>query len=148
LNSRGMGWVASAPLGWEGNFITYGTQEFCTADKELEIAQILTDQYNMNILAATSYKARSARELAFMFDIPLASCYRKLRELSAANLVEQDGSELTADGKRYKVYRSKIGSVTLVYEKGMLHMKLDLNHRSTPLEITQNMATPKPREIL
>jgi predicted transcriptional regulator len=102
----------------------------------------------MNILAATSYKARSARELAFMFDIPLASCYRKLRELSAANLVEQDGSELTADGKRYKVYKSKIGSVTLVYEKGMLHLKLDLNHRSTPLEITQNMATPKPREIL
>ncbi|UCE81042.1 MAG: helix-turn-helix transcriptional regulator [Methanobacteriota archaeon] len=119
-----------------------------TADQELGIAQILTDQYNMNILAATSYKARSARELAFMFDIPLASCYRKLRELSAANLVEQDGSELTADGKRYKVYRSRIGSVTLIYEKGMLHLKLDLNHRSAPVEISQNMATPKPREIL
>ena len=114
---------------------------------ELGIAQILTDQYNMNILAATSHKARSARELAFMFDIPLASCYRKLRELAAAGLVEQEGSELTADGKRYKVYRSKIGCVTLTYEKGILHMKVDLNYRSAPLEITQNMATPKPREL-
>jgi predicted transcriptional regulator len=111
----------------------------------LGIAQILTDEYNMNILAATSHKARSARELAFMFDIPLASCYRKLRELAAAGLIEQEGSELTADGKRYKVYRSRIGSVTLTYEKGTLRMKVDMNYRAAPLEIVQNMAQPKPR---
>ena len=109
------------------------------------IAQILTDEYNMNILAATSHKARSARELAFMFDIPLASCYRTLRELAAAGLIEQEGSELTADGKRYKVYRSRIGSVTLTYEKGTLRMKVDMNYRSAPLEIVQNMGQPKPK---
>jgi predicted transcriptional regulator len=114
---------------------------------ELSIAQILTDQYNMNILAATSHKARSARELAFMFDIPLASCYRKLRELSSSGLIEQEGSELTSDGKRYKIYRSRIGCVTLVYEKGTLRVKVDMTYRSTPLEIVQNMATPKSREL-
>lgn len=113
----------------------------------MNIAQTLTDQYNMNILAATSHKARSARELAFMFDIPLASCYRKLRELCAAGLLEQEGSELTPDGKRYKVYKSRIGCVTLVYEKGTLRMKVDMNYRSAPLEIVQNMATPKPRDL-
>lgn len=119
-----------------------------TADaKKVSIAQILTDEYNMNILAATSHKARSARELAFMFDIPLASCYRKLRELGTSGLIEQEGSELTSDGKRYKVYRSRIGSVTMVYEKGTLRMKVDMNYRSAPLEIIQNMALPKPREL-
>jgi len=118
------------------------------ADAKLSITQILTDEYNMNILAATSHKARSARELAFMFDIPLASCYRKLRELCAAGLIEQEGSELTSDGKRYKVYRSRIGSVTLVYERGTLRVKVDVTHRSAPLEIVQNMATPKSRADL
>ncbi len=114
---------------------------------ELGLAQVLMDEYNMNILAATNHKARSARELAFMFDIPLASCYRKLRELTASGLVEQEGSELTPDGKRYKVYRSRVGCVTLVYDKGTLRMKVDMNYRATPLEIVQNMATPKPREL-
>jgi len=114
---------------------------------ELGIAQILTDEYNMNILAATSHKARSARELAFMFDIPLASCYRKLRELSEAGLIEQEGSELTRDGKRYKVYRSRIGCMTLVYEKGTLRVKVDMNYRAAPLEIVQNMGLPKPRDL-
>jgi len=118
-----------------------------TTATELGIAQILTDEYNMNILAATSHKARSARELAFMFDIPLASCYRKLRELAEAELIEQEGSELTSDGKRYKVYRSRIGSVTLVYDKGTLRMKVDMAYRSAPLEIVQNMGAPKPREL-
>jgi hypothetical protein len=113
----------------------------------LGIAQILTDEYNMNILAATSHKARSARELAFMFDIPLASCYRKLRELGEAELIEQEVSELTSDGKRYRVYRSRIGSVTLVYDKGTLRMKVDMAYRSAPLEIVQNMGIPKPREL-
>lgn len=131
-----------------GEGIRTTTESDITANAgKLTIAQILTDEYNMNILAATSHKARSARELAFMFDIPLASCYRKLRELSSAGLIEHEGSELTADGKRYKVYRSRIGSVTMVYEKGTLHMKVDMNYRAAPLEIIQNMATPKPREL-
>jgi len=103
------------------------------------------DEYNMKILAATSHKARSARELAFMFDIPLASCYRKLRELSASGLIKMESSELTIDGKRYKTYKSQIDCVTLVYERGKVRMKVDM-HLKTPLEIEKNMATPLQRE--
>ena len=143
--SKGRDTLPHPPI--EGISTPTGVTESSRADANLGIAQILTDEYNMNILAATNHKARSARELAFMFDIPLASCYRKLRELSAADLIELEGSELTSDGKRYKVYRSKIGSVTLVYEKGVLNMKVDLKCRSAPLEIVQNMATPKSRDL-
>ena len=99
----------------------------------------------MKILASTSHKARSARELAFMFDIPLASCYRKLRELAAAGLVKLESTELTADGKRYKVYKSQIDCVTLIYEKGKVHMKVDM-HLRMPLEIVRNMAVPLQRD--
>lgn|GEM_PF-713790 len=113
---------------------------------EFAIAQLLMDEYNMKILAATSYKARSARELAFMFDIPLASCYRKLRELAAAGIMKLESTELTPDGKRYKVYRSQIDYVTLVYEKGKVSMKVDI-HLKSPLEIVRNMATPLQKEL-
>lgn len=100
----------------------------------------------MKILAATSYKARSARELAFMFDIPLASCYRKLRELAAAGLIKLESTELTPDGKRYKVYRSQIDCVTLVYDRGKVKMKVDM-HLKSPLEIVRNMAVPISKEM-
>jgi len=99
----------------------------------------------MKILAATSHKARSARELAFMFDIPLASCYRKLRELAAADLIKLESTELTVDGKRFKTYRSQIDCVTLVYERGKVRMKVDM-HLRTPLEIVKNMAIPLQKE--
>jgi len=104
------------------------------------------DEYNMKILAATSYKARSARELAFMFDIPLASCYRKLRELAAANLIKLESTQLPSDGKRYKIYRSQIDCVTLVYERGKFRMKVDM-HMKSPLEIVKNMALPLQKEM-
>ncbi|MDH4123509.1 MAG: helix-turn-helix domain-containing protein [Thermoplasmata archaeon] len=112
---------------------------------DFDIAQLLMDEYNMKILAATSHKAKSARELAFMFDIPIASCYRKLRELAAAGLIKQESTELTADGKRYKVYRSQLDCVTLVYERGQMRMKVDM-HLRTPIEIVRNMATPIKRD--
>jgi predicted transcriptional regulator len=103
------------------------------------------DEYNMKILAATSHKARSARELAFMFDIPLASCYRKLRELTAAGLLKVESTELTIDGKRYKTYRSQVNCVTLVYDRGKVRMKVDM-HLRQPLEIEKNMAMPVQRQ--
>jgi len=116
-------------------------------NSDFNIAQLLMDEYNMKILAATSHKARSARELAFMFDIPLASCYRKLRELSSSSLIKLEGSALTPDGKRYKTYRSQIDCVTLVYEKGKMHMKVDMLLK-TPIEITRDMALPTLRESI
>lgn len=104
------------------------------------------DSYNMKILAATSHKAKSARELAFLFDIPLASCYRKIRELTGAGLLKLESTELSSDGKRYKIYRSQINCVTLVYERGQLRMKVDMNMKDT-LEIVQDMAAPTQKKI-
>lgn len=129
-------------MGTQGHSTT--SPQLSQVPNEMIIAQALADKYNMNILAATTHKARSARELAFIFDIPLASCYRKIRELMAAGLLEREGTELTPDGKRYSVYRSTIGSVTMVYEKGVLRLKVDMSYRA-PIEIVENMGKPKER---
>lgn len=102
------------------------------------------DEYNMKILAATSHRAKSARELAFLFNIPMASCYRKIKELAAAGLLKMESTELSPDGKRYKVYKSQIDNVTLVYDKGQIHMKIDMLSK-VPFEIVRNMAQPTER---
>jgi len=113
---------------------------------DLDLAQIMMDEYNMKILAATSHKAKSARELAFLFDIPMASCYRKIKELLGAGLLKLDSTELSSDGKRYNVYRSEINCITMVYERGQMRLKIDMCLRP-PVEIVRDMAVPaKKRE--
>lgn len=108
---------------------------------DLDIAQILMDEYNMKILAATSHKPKGARELAFLFDIPMASCYRKIKELLGAGLLSIESTELSADGKRYSVYKSQIDTVTLVYERGQLRMKVDM-YAKPSIEVVRDMAVP------
>ena len=112
---------------------------------DFDLAQILMDEYNMKIIAATSHKAKGARELAFLFDIPMASCYRKIKELVGAGLLKPDGTELSSDGKRYNVYLSQIDCVTLVYERGQMRMKVDM-HSMPPIEIVRDMALPAKKD--
>ena len=113
---------------------------------DLDLAQILMDEYNMKILAATSHKAKSARELAFLFDIPMASCYRKIKELLGAGLLKLDSTELSADGKRYKIYKSQIDCITMVYERGQMRLKIDM-HLKAPVEIIRDMAVPTRKSV-
>jgi len=113
---------------------------------DLDLAQILMDEYNMKILAATSHKAKSARELAFLFDISMASCYRKIKELLGAGLLKLDSTELSADGKRYKIYKSQIDCITMVYERGQMRLKIDM-HLKAPVEIIRDMAVPTRKSV-
>lgn len=113
---------------------------------DFDLAQILADEYNMKILAATSHKAKSARELAFLFDIPMASCYRKIKELLGAGLLSTEGTELSADGKRFKIYRSQIDCITMVYEHGQMRIKVDM-HLRPPLEIVRDMTVPSRKNV-
>ena len=51
------------------------------------IPKLVMDDVNMRILSATAFEALSARELAYMFNIPLVSCYRKIHELESYGLL-------------------------------------------------------------
>ena len=85
-------------------------------EKSLNLPKILMDEYNIRILSATTFQARSARELSYMFGIPLASCYRKINELEKAGFLKAESRELTREGKRYNTYKSQVGSINIFFE--------------------------------
>ena len=62
--------------------------------REPNMAQLLMDQYNLKILSSTTRKALSVRDMAFMYFIPLATCYRKVRELGRNVAVVVSGSNV------------------------------------------------------
>jgi DNA-binding Lrp family transcriptional regulator len=102
----------------------------------LTLPKLLMDEYNLKILSATTFKPRSARELSYIFGIPLASCYRKIKELEDQGLIKAVSRELTREGKRYSKYQSQVGSIKIAFEQGRLKMQLHLAWRQ-PIEIEE-----------
>ena len=89
------------------------------------------DPYNLKILVALYNGNRSVRELAYMFDIPLVSCYRKINELEEAGLLKCVDKPLKANGKRVRKYKSQLIKVVLTFERGKLRIALDVSWRRT-----------------
>jgi hypothetical protein len=105
--------------------------------ENLELPKILMDETNLKILSATTFKPRSARELSYIFAIPLASCYRKIKELEQQGFIKSVSRELTREGKRYSKYQSQVGSVKIAFENGHLRMQLQLAFRQ-PITIEES----------
>src|SRR3989442_13013961 len=106
----------------------------------LQLPRLLMDECNLKILSATTYKPRSARDLSYIFGIPLASCYRKIKELEDQGLIKAVSRELTREGKRYSKYQSQVGSIKIAFEQGKLRMQLQLAWRS-PIVIEETPET-------
>ncbi len=66
----------------------------------LEASQLLTDEYSAKILLATYKRRISAQEISQRYGIPIAACYRKIRTLEEAGLIQCVDRILTQKGKR------------------------------------------------
>jgi hypothetical protein len=95
------------------------------------VSKLIMDEVNMRILSATAFEALSARDLAYMFNIPLVSCYRKINELESAGLLKCVDKPLKANGKRVRKYKSQLIKVVLTFEKGKLRIALDVSWKRT-----------------
>ena len=110
--------------------------------RELNVAQLLMDQYNLKILSSTTKKALSVRDMAFMYFIPLATCYRKVRELEGAGLLKCEGKMLSSDGKRYKVYKCQVLEFNVSYRNRAVVIDLVLDWEE-PIRVSIDMNTGK-----
>ena len=110
--------------------------------RELNMAQLLMDQYNLKILSSTTKKALSVRDMAFMYFIPLATCYRKVRELEGAGLLKCEGKLLSSDGKRYKVYKCQVSELNVSYRDRAVVIDLVLDWEE-PMRVSIDMNTGK-----
>lgn len=93
----------------------------------LAVTKLLSDEYSVKILTATFKLPRSANYLSVKFDIPIAACYRRIRELEELNLISITERILTPRGKRVSLYRSNLKSAYLTFENGKLKALLELS---------------------
>lgn len=75
----------------------------------------LGNEYNAAILGATD-EPRSAQALSDELDIPIATCYRRIEELEAADLLEHRGRILSEERRRVSVYRRAVDRIVVNFE--------------------------------
>jgi len=92
----------------------------------LEASQLLTDEYSAKILLATYKRKISAQEISGLYGIPIAACYRKIRTLEEAGLIECVERILTQKGKRKNLYTSRLKTAYIYFENGKLRARFQL----------------------
>ena len=82
------------------------------SDRTLEA---LGNEYNPEILSAAA-RPHSAQEFSEMLDIPIATCYRRIEELTGAGLLTLHDRVLSEEHRRTNVYRREVDEVTVTFD--------------------------------
>lgn len=83
-----------------------------------ELLRALGSKYSPEILDATD-EPRSAQELSDELDIPIATCYRRIDELTDHDLLELHDEVLSDERRRIKVYRRDVDAVHVQFEDAL-----------------------------
>ncbi|NLX48247.1 MAG: winged helix-turn-helix transcriptional regulator [Euryarchaeota archaeon] len=89
-------------------------------------SRLLTDEYAVKILMATVRSPRSAQQISGQFGIPIAACYRRIRDLEMAGLIRCTERRLSRQGKRVCYYQSRVRTAALQYENGRLRVRFTM----------------------
>ncbi|RDZ89006.1 ArsR family transcriptional regulator, partial [Haloferax sp. Atlit-6N] len=79
--------------------------------------------YNPDILRAAD-EAHSAQEFSEMLDIPIATCYRRIEELTGAGLLELHDSVLSDEHRRTNVYRRDVDEIVISCDENELNVQV------------------------
>ncbi|MDE1861820.1 MAG: helix-turn-helix transcriptional regulator [Thaumarchaeota archaeon] len=86
-------------------------------DINQKVLEALSDAQARTILFSIVKEGRTALELSEKYRIPLSSVYKKITDLEDIALVKVDRWELSENGKRFKVYKSRISKADIVIRK-------------------------------
>jgi len=92
----------------------------------LRLSQTVMDEYSARILLGTMEQAASALDLSRRFGIPIAACYRRIRQLEAMGLVVCERALPSRNGKGLQLFRSRLRSMRIVLEEGRLRARVEV----------------------
>lgn len=86
---------------------------FLSKDKK-GVLEVLGNKYSIEILELAAKDSVSAQELSEELSIPIATCYRRLEELTDAGLIKKDGV-IIEDGSQKELYKTKTDSILISF---------------------------------
>ena len=95
---------------------------------QIDASRLITDEYSAKILLATFRRPKHAIELSQKLGIPIAACYRRIKSLEKANLIQCVERVLTQKGKRISVYISQLKNAYIFMENGQMKVRFDMKN--------------------
>jgi predicted transcriptional regulator len=86
-------------------------------DINQKILETLADLQSRSILFSIIKEGKTASELSEKYRIPLSSVYKKISDLENLALVKVDKLILSDNGKKFKVYKSRISRAEISIKK-------------------------------
>ena len=86
-------------------------------DINQKILEALADLQSRSILFSIIKEGKTALELSEKYRIPLSSVYKKISDLEDLALVRVDKWVLSDNGKKFKVYKSRISRAEISIKK-------------------------------
>jgi predicted transcriptional regulator len=86
-------------------------------DINQKILEALADLQSRSILFSIIKDGKTALELSEKYRIPLSSVYKKISDLEQLALVRVDKWVLSDNGKKFKVYKSRISRAEISIKK-------------------------------
>lgn len=83
-----------------------------------DLLSTLGNKYSAEILEATD-EPKSAQDLSDELGIPIATCYRRIDELTEHGLLELHDNVLSDDRRRIKVYRRDVDEVEVRFDEDL-----------------------------
>jgi predicted transcriptional regulator len=86
-------------------------------DVNQKILEALADAQSRSILFSIIKEGKTALELSEKYRIPLSSVYKKISDLENLALVRVEKWVLSDNGKKFKVYKSRISQAEISIKK-------------------------------
>ncbi len=90
--------------------------------------QHISDPYSIRILRATLHRPLDAITLSTQLGIPIAVCYRRIKELEKLGLLQKEGRKLTSKGKWINLYKATIKDAEIKMIDGKIVMKITFRY--------------------
>ncbi len=108
-----------------------------------EVLEALGNEYNPDILRAAN-EPQSAKEFSEYLDVPIATCYRRIEELTDVGLLEHHDRVLTDGQRRTSVYRRRVNSLEITFTGTDIDIEL---HEASPVQnkldnVWQDLSSP------
>jgi len=97
----------------------------------LQASRLIVDKYSSRILSVAFRLSKTPQEISEECDIPIAVCYRRIKQLEKMGLIECVERHLTREGKRVKKYKSMVHYARIFLENGKWMVEFRLSTGAT-----------------
>lgn len=91
------------------------------------ILSALGDEFSRRILLSSIASGKTVEEISAEHDLPLSTCYRRIRQLVDEGLMVLEKIVVTQTGKRFAVYRTSFSDATITFNAGVVAIETTPN---------------------